>query len=137
MKKIIKTVALTAIAVSLFSSCVLSRQSETPEEKRFITVSGTGSVSVKPDMVSLKFIVRNTGWNVMQVVERNAINTTNTLNALKEAGVAESDISTYDYSITQDYTHTYAGEYTARNTIAVIVRNIDSTGKIIDAAVKI
>ena len=87
-------------------------------------------------MVSLKFIVRNNGWNIMQVAERNAINTTNTLNALKEAGIPESDISTYDYSITQDNTHTYAGEYTARNTIAVIVRNLDITGKVIDAAVK-
>ena len=136
MKSIIKSLTLVTLAIGLLSSCVLSRPTESSEEKRTITVSGSGSVTVKPDMVSLKFIVRNNGWNIMQVAERNAITTTNTLNALKEAGIPESDISTYDYSITQDNTHTYAGEYTARNTIAVIVRNLDITGKVIDAAVK-
>ena len=136
MKRIIKSIAIISLGASLLTSCVLARPAEKPEEKRTITVSGTGSISVKPDMVSLKFVVRNSGWNIVQVAERNAINTTNTLNALKEAGIPESDISTYDYSITQDNTHTYAGEYTARNTIAVIVRNIDITGKVIHAAVK-
>ena len=87
-------------------------------------------------MVSMKFIVRNTGWVCPQVAERNAVNTTNTINAIKEAGIPESDISTFDYSITQDNSHSYAGEYTVRNTIAVIIRNIDLTGKVIDAAVK-
>jgi len=115
---------------------VLSRPTEQAQAPRTITVSGTGSVSVKPDMVSLKFIVRNSGWNIVQVAERNAINTTNTIKALKEAGVVESDISTFDYSISQDNSHTYAGEYTARNTISVIVRNLENTGKVIDAAVK-
>ena len=65
-----------------------------------------------------------------------AINTANTIAAIKEAGIPDSDISTYDYSITQDNTHAYAGEYTVRNTIAVTIRNIDLTGKVIDAAVK-
>ena len=120
MKSVIKILALTTFGLGIFSSCVLSRPAEKAEEKRTITVSGTGSVSVKPDMVSMKFLVRNTGWNIVQVSERNAINTANTLAALKEAGIPESDISTYDYSITQDNTHTYAGEYTATNTISVI-----------------
>ncbi|MCR4580177.1 MAG: SIMPL domain-containing protein [Treponema sp.] len=136
MKRIIKTIAITSLGLAFLSSCVLSRPTEQAQTPRTITVSGTGSVSVKPDMVSLKFIVRNSGWNIMQVAERNAINTTNTINALKEAGVVESDISTFDYSISQDNTHTYAGEYTARNTISVIVRNLENTGKVIDAAVK-
>ena len=136
MKHIIKSFAIAGLGLSLFSSCVLSRPAEKTEEKRTITVSGSGSVSVKPDMVSMKFIVRTNGWNSVQVAERNAINTTNTIAALKEVGIPESDISTYDYSISQDNTHNYAGEYTARNTIAVIIRNLDITGKVIDAAVK-
>jgi uncharacterized protein YggE len=84
----------------------------------------------------MKFIVRNTGWNCPQVTEKNALLTTNTINAIKEAGIPDSDISTFDYSITQDNSHSYAGEYTARNTIAVIIRNTEITGKVIDAAVK-
>ena len=136
MKNSIKSILIIGLGTALLSSCVLGRPAKEEAPVRSITVSGTGSVSVKPDMVSMKFIVKTTGWNCPQTAERNAINTTNTINAIKEAGVAESDISTYDYSITQDNSHNYAGEYTVRNTIAVLIRNVDITGKVIDATVK-
>lgn len=136
MKNSIKSILIIGLGSALLSSCVLGRPAKEEAPVRSITVSGTGSVSVKPDMVSMKFIVKTTGWNCPQTAERNAINTTNTINAIKEAGVPESDISTYDYSITQDNSHAYAGEYTVRNTIAVLIRNVDITGKVIDAAVK-
>ncbi|SEQ72431.1 hypothetical protein SAMN04487977_10979 [Treponema bryantii] len=136
MKKMIKSILIIGLGAALFSSCMLGRPAKEDAPVRSITVSGSGSVSVKPDMVSMKFIVRTTGWNCPQVAERNAINTANTIAAIKEAGIPESDISTFDYSITQDNSHNYAGEYTVRNTIAVVIRNIDLTGKVIDAAVK-
>ena len=136
MKKLVKSILIIGLGSALLSSCVLSRPTKEEAPVRSITVSGSGSVSVKPDMVSMKFIVRNTGWNCPQAAERNAINTTNTINAIKEAGIPESDISTFDYSISQDNSHSYAGEYTVHNTIAVVIRNIDLTGKVIDAAVK-
>ena len=136
MKNLVKSILVIGVGTALLSSCVLGRPAKDEAPVRSITVSGSGSVLVKPDMVSMKFIVKSTGWNCPQAAERNAINTTNTINAIKEAGVPESDISTYDYSISQDNTHTYAGEYTVRNTIAVLIRNVDLTGKVIDAAVK-
>ncbi len=136
MKKILKSILIIGLGSALLSSCVLGRPAKEEAPVRSITVSGSGSVSVKPDMISIKFVVRNTGWNCPQTAERNAINTTNTINAIKEAGIPASDISTYDYSITQDNTHSYAGEYTVRNTISVLVRNTDLAGKVIDAAVK-
>ncbi len=136
MKKLIKSILIIGLGTALLSSCVLRRPAKEEALVRSITVSGSGSVSVKPDMVSLKFIVKNSGWNCPQVAEKNAVLTTSALNLIKEAGIPDSDISTYDYSITQDNSHTYAGEYTARNTIAVIVRNIDMTGTVIDAAIK-
>ena len=136
MNKAFKSILIIGMGTALLSSCVLGRPEKEVAPVRSITVSGSGSISVKPDMVSMKFIVRNTGWNCPQVAERNAINTTNTINAIKEAGIPESDISTFDYSISQDNSHSYAGEYTVRNTIAVIIRNTELTGKVIDAAVK-
>ena len=136
MKNLVKSILVIGVGTALLSSCVLGRPSKEEAPVRSITVSGSGSVSVKPDMVSMKFIVKTTGWNCPQTAERNAINTSNTIAAIKEAGIPEADISTYDYSITQDNSHSYAGEYTVRNTIAVIIRNVDLTGKVIDAAVK-
>lgn len=136
MKKLVKSILVIGLGTALLSSCVLRRPAKEEAAVRSITVSGSGSVTVKPDMVSMKFIVRNSGWNCPQVAEKNAVLTKSALEAIREIGIPASDISTYDYSITQDNTHSYAGEYTARNTIAVVVRNIDMTGKVIDAAIK-
>ncbi|MBP5519510.1 MAG: SIMPL domain-containing protein [Treponema sp.] len=136
MKNLVKSILVIGLGTALFSSCVLGRTAKEDSSARSITVSGSGSISVKPDIISIKFLVKNTGWVCPQVVERNAINTTNTINAIKEAGIAEEDISTYDYSITQDNSHSYAGEYTICNTISVIIRNTELTGKVIDAAVR-
>ncbi len=136
MKKMIKSILIIGLGSALFSSCMIGRPAKDEAPVRSITVSGSGSVSVKPDMVSMKFIVKSTNWNCQQAAEKNAINTANTIAAIKDAGIPESDISTYDYSITQDNSHTYAGEYTVRNSIAVVIRNIELTGKVIDAAVK-
>lgn len=125
------------ISMIIMNSCNVQRNLPTAtEEEGFITVSGTGSVSVVPDIVSLKFLVRTTGWNVSQVVERNANSTNNALTAIKAVGIDSNDIGTYDYKITQDNTKDYPGQYTAINTISVVIRDTAITGKVIDAAVK-
>lgn len=131
MKKIVLAAA-SVLALSL-TSCTINKPAEAP---RVITVSGSGTVSVSPDLVSVKFIVRSSGWNVSQTVERNAINTNNAIAAIKVAGLADDDIFTSDYKITQDNSQVYPGQYTVRNTISVIIRNPELTGKVIDAAVK-
>lgn len=135
MKKVFKTLLVISGAITL-SSCVIPKTAVAPEPIRTITVSGTGSVSLSPDLVSLSFIVKTNEWNVSYAAEKNAQNTANVLKALQDAGVDSSDISTYDYRITQDNSNNYAGKYTVTNTINVLVRNINDTGKIIDAAVK-
>ena len=132
IKKIILTSAALLAALSFFS-CTINRPAEV---QRTITVSGSGSVSVYPDLVSVKFLVRTTGWNVSQTAERNAVNTQNAIDAIKLAGIAEADIFTSDYKISQDNSQSYPGQYTVRNTISVIIRNPKSTGSVIDAAVK-
>lgn len=136
MKKNIRSIFVLCSAMALLSSCVVNRGQTPAETQKTISVTGTGNVSVKPDIVTLKFLVRTTDWNVSKAVEKNAVNTSNVLTALNEAGVSSSDISTFDYNISQDNSNTYPGQYTVRNTIAVVVRNIDITGAVIDAAVK-
>lgn len=135
MKKVFKLLLTTMTVISL-SSCVIQKPTSIPDPVRTITVSGTGSVSLSPDMVSLSFFVRTSEWNVSFAAEKNSANTANVLKALQEAGVSPTDISTYDYKITQDNSNNYAGKYTVTNTISVLVRNVNDTGKIIDAAVK-
>ena len=133
MKKSI-FVTLLALGVLFCTSCYGGKSECPVAEKNYITVTGTGAVSVKPDMVYLKFSVKTTDWNVNKAADKNAVNTTNVLNALKETGVAEEDISTYDYRISQDNSKDYPGQYTVQNTIVVSVRDINNVGNVIDAS---
>jgi len=137
MKKFFKSILIISMGMGLFTSCVIRQSPNATEAPRTISVEGKGSVSVKPDLIYLKFLVRTTDWNVSKAVEKNATNTGNVLKALTDAGLASSDISTYDYTITQDNSNNYPGQYTVKNTIAVVIRNIETAGSIIDAAVKI
>ena len=82
MKKSLYFIALLISGV-LLSSCYMSKSDQKVEEKKYITVSGTGAVTLKPDMVTLKFHVKTTDWNVNKAAEKNAVKTTNVLNALK------------------------------------------------------
>lgn len=136
MKKILKSILILSMGMGFFTSCVVRQTTAGVETPRTITVTGSGSVSVKPDLIYLKFLVRTTDWNVTKAVEKNATNTNNVLTALKNTGIADSDISTIDYAITQDNSNNYPGQYTVKNTIAVVIRNIDIAGSVIDAAVK-
>ena len=137
MKKLKNVILMGTITLltSVFSSCMVAKPS-TQEIKNSITVTGKGSTTLKPDLIEVKFLVRNTGWNMLQVSERNATNTANTINAIKEIGISANDISTCDYEITEDNSHSYAGEYTAKNVVSVLIRDFEVAPKVIDSAVK-
>ncbi len=130
MKKVLLGISLLVL---LTSACTVNKPAE---QVRTITVSGEGSVSVKPDYVFLKFLVKTSDWNVSKAVEKNAQNSNNVINTIKETGVDSNDISTADYRISQDNSKDYPGMYTVYNYINVIIRNVDTAGTIVDVAVK-
>lgn len=136
MKKSLKSIFIFSLGMVLLSSCVVSKPAPAEPAPKTITVSGTGSVALKPDLVYLKFLVRTSDWNVSKAVEKNALNSDYVLKALEQLNIASSDVSTFDYSISQDNSNAYPGQYTVRNTIAVVIRNIDITGSVIDAVIK-
>lgn len=131
MKKLLSIIV--AGSIFILASCTINKPAE---QVRTITVTGTGTVSVEPDLVSLQFLVRTSDWNVSKACEKNAVNSTNVINAVKNAGVDSTDIITSDYRILQDNSKNYPGEYTVYNTISVLIRNTEITGSVIDAAVK-
>jgi len=130
MKKILPLILISGAI--LFSSCTINKPAE-PD--KFITVSGSGSVLVKPDLVSINFGVKTMDRGVTLTAERNAAITEKVINALVEAGIAASDISTYDYRVVQENQQQLPGRYTVSNTINVLVRNPESTGAVIDTAI--
>lgn len=135
MKKNIKFIFILLTGCIFLSSCMISKP-VVEEKVRTITVSGTGNVSVLPDLVVLQFLVKTSDWNVSKAVEKNAVNTQFVLDSLKTSGVDSNDVATSDYRIYQDNSKSVPGQYTVSNSISVIIRNTEITGKVIDAAVK-
>lgn len=129
-KKIVKSLSLICAGLIL-SSCTINKPQETV---RTITVSGSGSVAVKPDYVSLNYTVKTQNWWIETAVANNATATTNVITALKDSGLDEKDITTYDYRISQIHGNqdSLNGNYVVSNTISVIIRDITNVGTIID-----
>ena len=132
MFKKISLILLTAGALLLSSSCTINKPAE---QVRTITVSGTGVITLPADQLTVRFLVRTSEWNVNFARDKNAETTTKVIAKIKEAGVADSDITTVDYRISQDNSNSYPGKYTVVNYVQVLIRDINNAGNVIDSAV--
>lgn len=133
VKKLVKSLSLICAGL-IFVSCTVNKPAE---NVRTITVSASGSVSVKPDQVSLIYSIKTQSWWIETAVANNAQATTNVIDALREMGLSDSDIATYDYRISQSRSNNGGadilnGNYIVSNTISVTIRDITNVGKIID-----
>lgn len=110
----------------------------TSDGEHTITVTGTGTVVVNPDIADVRLGVVVTKPTVKAARETAAEAMTRVIAALKKLGIADKDIQTttvslqpaYDYS-TQTNPPKVTG-YNLVNAVAVTVRNLDQTGDVID-----
>jgi uncharacterized protein YggE len=116
----------------------VAAQDTTSEPEHTLSVSGTGSVSIKPDVADVTVgvtIQRDTAGdaaadaaNVMAAV----------VDALKAMGIAEEDLQTTSLSLSPVYDYDKSPYrlvgYTANNLVTVTVRDITQVGPVVDAA---
>ncbi len=137
MKNLVKAAGGAALGLFLLSSCTINKPAE---QLRTVTVSGTGTVSVKPDTATLDFSVRTYNWFAKEAVSLNAQTMAKVIDAVKAAGVGEGNITTAEYSVDQEKSwqngRQVLGRYIVSNTLHAVISNTDTTGEIIDAAVK-
>lgn len=103
-----------------------------------LTVIGTATVTVQPDMAEFSVGVETHADTVSAASEANAAAVNAVMEALRAAGVADSDLSTSYYYVGMDYAYdttpaTVVGSYVS-NTLNVIVRDVSQIGAVIDAA---
>ena len=109
-------------------------------EGTLLTVNAEGSVEGRPDLATINVGVTTEGQTAAAALAENARRSQALIQALRRAGVAERDIQTANVSV---YPQQVYGEgqapritgYQANNTVTAKVRNIDNTGRVIDAAV--
>ncbi len=126
-------------APALTPHTALAVDTTTPEHT--ITVTGTGRVSLTPDVADLRLGVNITRSTATQARSDAAVAMTKVVAAIKAAGIADKDIQTSTLSLqpVYDYSNNGNGKLTGfqvQNIVAVTARNIATVGDLVDAAVK-
>ena len=124
MKKTIGTLFLLTSAFSLAN--------ETPT----ISVTGTGTVSGKPDTFSIIATVETTNKNSQTAISENTDIVNKAIGLLKKSGLKENNIKTENYSL--NYRNDYNvkdGEmkYFVRNQILITSNDLDKAGTVLTA----
>jgi uncharacterized protein YggE len=135
MKKIVLLwAALTLLAVSAEAQLTSRRSS--------VHSTGSGTVSVKPDLLKVNVGVSTTAKTAAEAADANANITTSVIAALKKVVGSTGEIKTVGYSVTPNYkysqaegTSTLTG-FTATNTVQVSTSDLSLGGKLIDAGVQ-
>jgi len=102
-----------------------------------LTVSGTGVVTLAPNLLTLTLDVTTTGGSTAVALSANDAASTAILKALSEGGVAAKDISTTNLSIQPKYSETGSVVigYSVDDTVVAKIRKLATAGTVIDAAV--
>jgi uncharacterized protein len=139
---IINTVTTTAVVIpdaNLVGGELNTISDIIAEQQAGIWVSGSGSVTVTPDIVNLNLGVRSQETTVAAAQAKAASAMSQIMSVLKTNNIADKDIQTVQFNINPVYSYnsstgqnTIIG-YSVNNIVNVKIRNINNVGKIIDA----
>ncbi|MBC8141601.1 MAG: SIMPL domain-containing protein [Armatimonadetes bacterium] len=108
--------------------------------KATIAVTGTGEVSVTPDIARITVGVQTRGKDSAVAAAENATRTDAVIKAVRALGVAQKDIQTEGYSIYPQFDYQkqppVLTDYQVSNSVRITVRKLADAGKILDAALK-
>ena len=132
----IAAVALLVLAVAAVAGVgrpdAAQGQAGVAQESAGITVNGTGSVAVTPDVAELVFGVVTQGQTARAALTSNAAASRKLVAALRAAGVAAADIQTVQASLQPRYgeNERNVNGYDASTQVTVVLRSLDRAGNI-------
>ena len=135
MKKLISIILILALLLP----CAALAETIAVAEGATITVTGSASVSLKADYARISVGVSTSDKTVEAAAQANNVAIAAVIEALKEAGVAEEDIATSNYSVYAEYDYSsYTGQtlsgYNVNNQLTVIIRDMEHIGATLDKA---
>jgi uncharacterized protein YggE len=112
-----------------------------PALPRTITVVGEGKVKIKPDIAQINIGIEIVGDTVEEASSQTADTMDAVLATLTAQGVEEKDIQTSGYSVWVERPYGPEGPtgdalYHVNNTVSVTIRDLDTVGTILDAAIE-
>ncbi|MGI6740780.1 MAG: SIMPL domain-containing protein [Brevefilum sp.] len=129
------------LMIGLLSACVVPTATTESGATRSMNVSGTGRVSVVPDIATVSVGVRTEADEVSAALAGNTESANAIASALEDLGVAREDIQTSNFNVyPSDRYDPMTGEITGRyfaveNTVMVIVRDLPSLGDVLSTVV--
>ena len=131
-----KLLALTLILLALPS--LACAESFAAANDATLTVTGSASVTLTADYVRVSVGVSTTAATVEEASTLNNTSIHAVIAALKEAGVAEEDIATSNYSVHAEYDYASGSQqlagYNVTNQLSVIIRDMEHIGATLDKA---
>lgn len=135
MKKLLSIILVLAMMLP----CIALAETVAVAENATITVTGSASVTLKADYARISVGVSSKAATVEQAANENNAAIYAVIDALKEAGVAEEDIATSNYSVYAEYDYaSFGGQkltgYNVTNQLTVIIRDMAHIGATLDKA---
>jgi hypothetical protein len=138
MNKKFSLIMISMIVIGLLAAC----SPTAPEKERTMGVSGTGRVTVVPDIAAINIGVRSEAEAVTDALDTNTAQANRISRALQELGIEEDDIQTSNFNVyPSDRYNPMTGQVEGRyfvveNTVNVTVRDLTSLGAVLTAVVE-
>lgn len=140
----LRTLALAGALAAMAVAAPALAHDHRPERPGKISVTGTGDVSVAPDMATLGIGVVTRAGTAAEAVAANNEAARELIDAIKAQGVAPEHIRTATFSVSPVYDHSDRQRpdgpeivaYEATNRVIAEVHELDRLGALLDAAVK-
>jgi uncharacterized protein len=138
---------LVVVAALAAAALIGPRQGFTAEDgklPRVISVSGLGEVKSRPDMATISTGVVTEGTTAKEALANNNKAMAAVIAALKNAGIAEDDIQTSDFSVSPKYPPYQPNQttaprivgYTVSNQVTARVKDLQKLGPVLDTLVQ-
>lgn len=115
-------------------------QQYTHQQRRVMTVTGIGNLSVAPDTVQIQLEVHTESQQLSQAQQKNAAAMNQVIESLVQLGIGRENIQTVSYNVFPQYDYVEGKQvfrgYEVTNAISIKTTNIQQVGNVIDVAVQ-
>ncbi len=140
-------VAAIAVGLQTHETQAFAQQVSFPSREKVLSVTGTATTSVEPDLLNIQFGVETEAKTAKEAINANNEAMTSIVTAIKNLGITEDELSTSSFNIYPVYdniidpkTDTYQKSelrgYKVSNMLSVKTTKLSMAGNIIDAAVE-
>jgi len=114
---------------------------QTQPTARTVTVTGTGMVTLTPDIAYIYIGVQTEEATASQALEENNTRTQAVITSIKSFGVTDKDIKTTNFSVYPQQHYDTSGklvssDFMVQNTVYVTVRDLSKLGSLLDNVVQ-